>query len=121
MGGQIVGIKDNIMNNVIIKESKEGLLIEGIKLDLSETAWTIVTVCNNCGFDNLEKELENVISVAEEKNQSIIVIGDMNARIEEEQVKLGDGDASINEIASKYLIRNAEGKRCWICATERDY
>ena len=69
------------------------------------------TVYNNCGIENLEKELENLKSVAEGKNQCMMVMGDMNARIGEQQGKLGDRDVCINERASKDLISNTEGKR----------
>ena len=75
------------------KKWKEGLIIEGIKIGIHDV-YMIVTMHNNFGFEKLQVEL-----------------GNMNARIGNEQRKVGDSEKWISGKKSKDDVKIAEGKR----------
>ena len=111
MGVQLVGIRKDLLKNGTIEEWEEGLLVKGIELGQNKELFTVVTIYNNGGFRKLENELEGVINETEERGQSVILMGDVNARTGKDNVRATLGERNYKARESKDAVQNAEGKR----------
>ncbi|XP_053596243.1 cilia- and flagella-associated protein 251-like [Microplitis demolitor] len=80
-GGHIIGIKKNCKLKWEVREWKYGMMLEE-----SKESESIITVYNNVGMSKLETELRRQIEECANRDESVMIIGDFNARIGEENV-----------------------------------
>ena len=92
-------------------EWKEGLVVKGLAMGKNNDLFILVTVYNNCGWGNLMNDLDEIIIEAEERGEGIMIVGDMNARIGEEQGRADDGEGVEKERVSRDKVKNPEGRK----------
>ncbi|XP_034940203.1 uncharacterized protein [Chelonus insularis] len=110
-GGQIVGIKKNISDGWTVEDWKFGLILK------SKSSTYIITVYNSVRFNHVEQSLRSVIEQGMSECETVLVCGDINARVggarvwvdlcEEDQILRSSQDQTINEDGKK-LIRLCE-------------
>lgn len=106
-GGQIVGIKKDVMNGWMVCEWKGGQIIKHGKKEC------IISVYVNEGIHKIERKLYEVIEECMNECELIIVCGDMNARIGEANAGvIEEGEVEIgNERKSEDKKIDEEGKK----------
>lgn len=106
-GGQLVGIKKEIEKGWDIKEWKYGLTLENNKKE----GEVIITVYNNVGMKQLETELRKEIEEGANRNKKVVIIGDFNARIGEEDRERDEEELERKKRRSKDKVLNNEGRK----------
>ncbi|XP_053596205.1 trichohyalin-like [Microplitis demolitor] len=105
-GGHIIGIKKNSKLKWEVREWKYGMMLEE-----SKESESIITVYNNVGMSKLETELRRQIEECANRDESVMIIGDFNARIGEENVTGEDEGRVRKKRKSRDKTVNSEGKK----------
>lgn len=107
-GGQIIGIKKSLSDNWKVTEWSYGLVLK--KKTEAEKVW-IISVYNNVGIARVKDELKNLVLDGGAEGATVIVAGDLNARIGLDQgVAEWEGEP-VSERTSQDPVLNSEGKK----------
>lgn len=98
-GGQIIGIRKNVLDGWIVNEWEFGMLIY-FNRDICT-----ITVYNNVGMTGLDCKLRKIIEECMSNYETVLLCGDMNSRVGEEQVCNESTDEGMYQ-----KFRNSEDK-----------
>lgn len=106
-GGQLIGIKKEIKKEWSTREWEYGMIIE----NRQEAGESLITVYNNVGMKKIEMELRNQIEECMNRREKIMIIGDLNARIGEENNEEDEDGVKRRKRRSKDKVINSEGRK----------
>lgn len=104
-GGILVGIRKKLSKNVDIEEWDYVLIIKNVKMGKEKIGNIIVTYVSEA-VDKMINSIQSWIDEEEKKGQSLLIVGDLNARIGEEQ-----GGEGLRERVSMDKAINVQGEK----------
>lgn len=115
-GGQLVGIRKDLGDNIIFTEWEYGLILEGDCLTLENKKFDVITVYNNEGLSKVANKMSVILEDRLSKGNGLVILGDWNARTACES---GIIDCDSDDISRNYsshrnsedAILNTEGKK----------
>ena len=103
-GGHLIGIKKSISANWEVDEWEYGMILKRKEKEEKKEFW-IISVYNNVGFGKIVKQLSECVEEGMTKGAGLMILGDLNARIGEEQ-----GRVEWEEAATRWGTRKSTDK-----------
>lgn len=109
-GGQLIGVRKSVSNDIKIVEWEYGLRISGNFIGSQGVSKEIITVYINEGVGKVCNKLQEIVDDLRAQKEGAIIVGDWNARIGEDQ-GVEEFVKNTNSQVQRRFERNSEDKK----------